>query len=156
MPRFHIFQLEGNDRIAIDLDAIYAVRPAGSNRTWIDYAVDESSRVIGSFDDVVALINPPAAVDTYEEDLARLKAEGPGKITITPFTVTPGSAEGLEDRPMTSEEEYNGPYAADAGGHRIDELYRTVRSLIGQADAYWPKWVKDYVDARVDQIEGRD
>lgn len=183
----------------VDLDAVSAVMAGPGLQTVLNLPGGGPLYVDMPIDDVLALICPPAAPDTFEEDLARRRdlwdaimgrekpADTPELASFgatayrvangledRPMTAEPEDkpyydlssldpppadglrrAAGLEDRPKTAEDDYIGPYAADAGGHRIDELYRTVRALIGQADAYWPKWVRDYVDTRIDQIEGR-
>lgn len=64
----------------------------------------------------------------------------------------------FKDRPMTAEQPEDGFMVSS--GHviaveqvaRLDELYRTVRALIGQADAYWPSWVRSFVDTRRREI----
>lgn len=66
--RFHQFQNVRGGFVAIDLDAVWGVCPLGGDETTI-YAGGGCFPVKGAVEDVLALISPPAAPDTYEEEL---------------------------------------------------------------------------------------
>lgn len=69
--RFHQFQNVRGGIVAIDLDAVWGVCPLGGDETTI-YAGGGCFPVKGAVEDVLALISPPAAPDTFEEGLARM------------------------------------------------------------------------------------
>jgi hypothetical protein len=151
--RFHKFpRLNGKD-VLIDLDKITSLRSGEDvalkdgtvvsrlSRTTRIYLEGTSWAVDMPIDDVLALISPPAAPDTFEEDLARWMAAKKGS---PPLGSASGRAqavregieaeaklrqegsgsicEGLEDRPMTAEDmpPYNCPECGVREGYLHD------------------------------------
>lgn len=68
--RFHCFDIGNGSTIHINLDGVAAVAPSGQARTLI-YAGKNRFSVLLPVEDVLRLISPPAAPDTYEEGLAK-------------------------------------------------------------------------------------
>lgn len=119
--RFHKFETPVSAEVWLDLDAVQGLREAGRGRTEI---------LIGSWthlvpmplEDVLALVSPPAAPDTYEEGLAKhmdaLRKQG-GQGPLNEWNVAYAKTHPLG--PTSIRE-------ADRAG-RLDELERVQRWL---------------------------
>lgn len=125
--RFHQFQNTRGGLVAIDLDAVWGVCPLGGNETTI-YAGGGCFSVKGAVEDVLALISPAAAPDTFEEEIRERKS-----------TIANALRDG-ERRIRLDELE------------RIREEIKRARfyAAIGNAR---PSWLEDHITRRRDEIE---
>ena len=120
--RFHRFQVEDYQEtfgeIFVDLDAVVAVYKHAENRTFIKFGPQaEKVLVVGSCHDIVRLVSPPAAPDTYEADLAGFGAASartagrPVKAAHRPWEIAQAPSEQLrrlaESPPTPEQEEFD-------------------------------------------------
>lgn len=73
--RFHKFKTKQGAGVWVNLDQVEAVYPAGSIEERCNiHTIGASFQVQHAADEVMALISPRAAPDTYEQELAQAKA----------------------------------------------------------------------------------
>jgi hypothetical protein len=176
--RFHKF--EGKDSpIWIDLDEICAVyRDADDTTAVLMRGIGTAALVVRETpDDIVALFQPMP--DPYEEELARIKREGPPERIREgdPAADHEAIGEGMRDAIRRRMPHDPAPWAPGREKHqeglsdpfeparkagwaapsvittyqahaRLDELERTTAAFWGHAEAYRPKWVKEFQAAR--------
>lgn len=79
--RLHKFETPNAGPVWIDLDAVVSVRRGGLADTESEITAGNWTHLVAMpLDDVLALISPPAAPDTFEEKLAQSKGHDPIKI----------------------------------------------------------------------------
>lgn len=155
--RFHKFKGRDEGYVWIDLDKVVYVtdeiggEPREDGRplcSMLMQGLNASLWVAESAADVLALIQPSAAPDTYEEELAVQK-----RMNEYRAAAAKRSRKNFIDRVI---ERGLGPVPPPTAAaiERLDELDRTARILLGAADAYWPRWAKDIIARRKEEITG--
>lgn len=144
--RFHKFDYPKAGRgqateVWIDLDAVVSVRRGGLADTESEITAGNWTHLVAMpLEDVLALISPSAAPDTFEEDLAAHMAKlreqgGQGPLNMAPPPVSVDISEALEQGERRI---------------RLDELYRLANRFV---DPLGLSPLTSYIDARRAEIE---
>lgn len=149
--RMHKFKTISEGEVWINLDQVTAVCQSARNPDCCSVIASGTWHSVSArVDDVLALISPPAAPDTYEEELALIKREAEARRpTVQGVMDDVGQPVPLtSDGPWLNRAMVDQEVAAAIRAARLDELERTMGAVLGRSEAYWPLWAKDILEKR--------
>jgi len=158
--RFHKFETLKDGLVYVDLDAVHAISPSRSTNLWTRIAVPSGFiEVQMGIDDVMALISPPAATDTYEERLAdhmdalrKQGGQGPLNEVKAPPNMSKRTTDGLELEPPHVAVDVSAALKQGERRIRLDELERFNKELMEEFPFSTGSWTDKYIKRRRTEI----